>query len=921
MKLFVARLRAVEKRRGLIVVGVFLLVALSAGATSVLANGGLSGPRGRGDIPVPRASLSAAKHSKSIVVGHSVKNDVSRPLRSMPKKPFRGGGFEREASPNPRPVSRHQDAPDAARQTKAFEPNMPATTLNFNGIPFPGVNCNCAPPDTNGEVGATQYVQMVNSAFQVFNKTTGASLLGPVDINTVWNGFGGVCAGPSAGDPVVVYDQIANRWLISQFAGLSQDDPLTDECIAVSTTNDATGTWNRYDFHLGSDFYDYPKIGVWPDAYYMSANVFNAAGDAYLGPQPFAFDRTAMLAGNPATFITTTDSSVFNPFNDGMLPADLDGSTGPPAAAPEPFLMSGTTATWKLWRFHVDFTTPINSTFTLGGNLTPAAYTLLCPTARSCVPQLGTTSRLDGIGDRGMFRLAYRNFGDHEALVGNQTVSSGGVGGIRWYEIASATSGIPSFTQQSTYQPDTTWRWMGSAAMDRDGNLAVGFSASSAAINPQIRYAGRLALDSPNVLADGEATMFAGPGSQIGSGSRWGDYSDLTVDPVDDCTFWYTQEYYATTSQFNWRTRIGNFKFPSCNNPDASLAIRSTPDAAAVNAGAQAGFTVKLINGGGGSEANLAVTDNLPSGAGISWAIDAGNSDPGWSITGSAPNQSLTYTPTTLASQTVVRAHVVSATTTNSCGTYTNTASFTGDHGTGNASGSTTVKCSWPITVAKAGTGSGTVASSPAGISCGATCGAAFAGGTPMTLTATAATGSTFAGWSGGGCAGAGVCTFVLNGARTVTATFTLQSRHLTVLKTGNGRGTVTSAPAGIGCGTACNLGFPYGTAVTLTAKPTPNSIFSGWSGACAGKAGCPLSMTLDRTATATFKAKCVVPKLLGLTLSKAKARITRAHCRVGKVTKKPSSARKKGKVLGQKPKPGKRLAPGARVSVTVGRG
>jgi hypothetical protein len=193
--------------------------------------------------------------------------------------------------------------------------------------------------------------------------------------------------------------------------------------------------------------------------------------------------------------------------------------------------------------------------------------------------------------------------------------------------------------------------------------------------------------------------------------------------------------------------------------------------------------------------------------------------------------------------------------------------------------------------------------------------------GTPVTLTATAATGSTFTGWSGGGCAGAGVCTFVLNGPKSITATFTLQSRHLTVLKKGNGHGTVTSAPAGIGCGTTCNVGFPYGSAVTLTAKPTPNSIFIGWSGACAGKAACPLSMTLDRTATATFKAKCVVPKLLGLTLSKAKARITRAHCRVGKVTKKPSSARKKGKVLSQKPKPGKRLAPGARVSVTVGRG
>jgi hypothetical protein len=268
-------------------------------------------------------------------------------------------------------------------------------------------------------VGATQYVQIVNEGLQVFDKSTQASLLGPVGITTLWNGFGGVCQNAGDGDP-------------------------------------------------------------------------------------------------------------------------------------------------KLWRYHVDFATPANSTFTLGGNLTPAGYTELCPTSRSCVPQAGTTSKLDGLADRGMFRLAYRNFGDHEALVGNQTVSSNGVAGIRWYEINHATSGTPAFTQQSAYQPDTTWRWMGSAAMDESGDLAVGFSASSASISPQIRYAGRLAGDPPNMLAQGEATLFSGIGSQTGTSNRWGDYSDMTVDPVDNCTFWYTNEYYSTTSCFNCRTRIGTFSFPGC---------------------------------------------------------------------------------------------------------------------------------------------------------------------------------------------------------------------------------------------------------------------------------------------------------------------------------------------------------------------
>ena len=191
------------------------------------------------------------------------------------------------------------------------------------------------------------------------------------------------------------------------------------------------------------------------------------------------------------------------------------------------------------------------------------------------MPQLGTTTLLDGIGDRAMFRSAYRRFADgHEALVGNMTVSSGGVAGIRWFEIDHATSGTPAFAQQSTYQPDTTWRWMGSAAMDRDGDLALGFSASSAVMNPQIRYAGRLSTDPSGTLAQGEETLFAGTGSQIVV-RRWGDYSDLTVDPVDDCTFWYTQEYYSApppgpqSAYFDWRTRIGSFSFPSCGKKPA----------------------------------------------------------------------------------------------------------------------------------------------------------------------------------------------------------------------------------------------------------------------------------------------------------------------------------------------------------------
>ena len=174
--------------------------------------------------------------------------------------------------------------------------------------------------------------------------------------------------------------------------------------------------------------------------------------------------------------------------------------------------------------------------------------------------ELLSSNYLDGIGDRLMFRLAYRNFGDHESVVGNFTVSSGGVAGIRWFELRNVTSGPVTVYQQSTYQPDTTWRWMGSAAMDGQGNLAIGFSASSSSIHPQLRYAGRLATDPLNTLAQGEAHLYDGAGSQTGSGNRWGDYSSLTIDPVDDATFWYTNEYYSSNTSYNWRTRIGSFK-------------------------------------------------------------------------------------------------------------------------------------------------------------------------------------------------------------------------------------------------------------------------------------------------------------------------------------------------------------------------
>ena len=396
--------------------------------------------------PAPGAGLGQ-DIKQNMTVSGSYRNDTSIPLRDMKPQPVFTKG-EREANRNPKIPTKHTDSPDLVVQdsfsglNSLVAPNMPNPILNFNGIPFPGVACNCAPPDTNGEVGATQYVQIANEGFQVFDKTTGASLLGPAGISTVWSGFGGVCETAGSGDPVVLYDQLANRWVITQFAGSGVP---TDECIAVSTTSDATGAYNRYGFHLGTNFFDYPHLGVWPDAYYMSMNIFNSAGTAFLGPQPFAFDRAKMLAGLPATFITPGITGGAG--EETSLPADLDGSILPPPGAPASFVEFPAGGAFRVFHFHVDFTTPANSTFTLFASPPAAGFTL----RTAGIPQLGTTSLLGNLADRLMFRLATRFFADgHEATVGNFTVQSGAIAAPRWFELQNVTAGPVTVAQQGT---------------------------------------------------------------------------------------------------------------------------------------------------------------------------------------------------------------------------------------------------------------------------------------------------------------------------------------------------------------------------------------------------------------------------------------------------------------------------------------
>jgi hypothetical protein len=439
------------------------------------------------------------------------------------------------------------------------QPLLASQLLNFDGIPVNGGGGGfVAPPDTNGAVGLYQFVQIVNLAFAVYNTSDGSLASGPSVTNSLWSGFGGDCEMRNDGDPVVLYDKLADRWLITQFTvrPFRTGSGTFLQCMAVSTSGDATGTYNLYAFDFGpDDLIDYGKFSVWTDAYYGNMNTFNRTGTAYKYSTECAFDRIAMQNGDPGAQAVCFHA----PGNGGFLSADLDGFNPPPDGSPNPFVELFTSTSLAIWPFHVDFGTPGNSTFGPPVFVPVAAFSVPPGTT---VPQAGTAQRLDTLGDRMMFRLAYRNFGDHESIVATHSVGTSGQVSVRWYEIQDP-NGTPFVNQQGTFAPDAGFRWMGSIAMDQVGNIAIGYSESSPTETPSVRFTGRLNTDPPGTLED-EAIIFTGPASQTSGLNRWGDYSAITLDPNDDCTFWYTTEYIPFAGAFNWNTRIGSFVMPNC---------------------------------------------------------------------------------------------------------------------------------------------------------------------------------------------------------------------------------------------------------------------------------------------------------------------------------------------------------------------
>ncbi len=482
-------------------------------------------------------------------------------------------------------------APSRATRIRAL---APTPLVSVPGIPATGF----LPPDPVGDVGPRHYIQAVNVAFSIYDKL-GNVLVGPTPINSLWAGFGGPCDVQNNGDPMVRYDPLADRWVISQFALPGH------QCFAVSRTSDpVAGGWYLYAFPTPA-FPDYPKIGVWPDGYYMGTQRGFPGG----GLDVYAFERANMLNGLPALSV-----SIFVPAPSlFLLPSDLDGPA-PPIGTPNFFLRQidgnvfGGLDRLEVFAFKVNWGSPLLSTFTGPVSLPTDPFdSVLCGGGLigACIPQPPPGPKLESLTVWAMQPLHYRNFGSHETLTVNHTVDVGGDhAGVRWYELRRPPAGAWSIFQQGTHAPDAEHRWMGSVAMNKAGALAVGYSVSSSTVFPGIRYAGREAFDLPGTLSLGETTLVAGGGSQTHFSTRWGNYSSMDVDPVDDCTFWYTAEYYTATSVAGWATQIGAFKLADCAAPtpptlapshQVGLAVGGllTDNALPLNAGGEIGFSYR----------------------------------------------------------------------------------------------------------------------------------------------------------------------------------------------------------------------------------------------------------------------------------------------------------------------------------------
>jgi S-layer homology domain len=549
---------------------------------------------------------------------------LDQDLRSLPYIPPSEEIEERRFTRHPRPET---GAPPPISGFARFQsllegvlapvPAMPGPVLTFDGMNAAQSGCPCLPPDSDGDVGPNHYVNVVNSSIKVFDKsgnplngangTTFNSFFAPLGNSTPCG------AGQNKGDPFVFYDHLANRWVVSDFAFPVFPGNSFYECIGVSKTGDpVSGGWWLYALQVdpmnANRLGDYPKMAMWnsggnppQNAYFLTMNEFTASGPSdFKGVRVYALDRASMINGGLTHAIGLTIDAATLGDAYSLVPASFRTGSTPPAGTDE-FLLAidsplngGVTLTKvKGWRFHVDFDNPANSFLGVGPGPNNAPHApnaqitvngfvdAFTNTTTNLVPQQGTQERLDTLGDKIMTPVVYQNLSGTESLWADHTVCTDvnctGPTAVRWYQFNVTGGNFPAapVQQQSwTNGNDGLWRWMPSIAANQNGNVAIGYSASSPAQFPSIRYAGRLIADPPNNLGQGEAIMKSGGGFQTHSTGRWGDYSMTTVDPADNKTFWHVNEYYPATSSSSWSTRIGKFNFNSCTPaPSCSACV------------------------------------------------------------------------------------------------------------------------------------------------------------------------------------------------------------------------------------------------------------------------------------------------------------------------------------------------------------
>lgn len=549
------------------------------------------------------------------------------PIKEIPR------GFEPPAELNPVPVNPVPKVVDKnAERQRAWDRQHPqgrAFTTPVNNLDGQG-NTGVSPSDVNGDIGPNHYLQSINGSggalVRIYNKLDGTAVGPAFAMETL--GTGGACAS-GFGDPVVLYDELANRWILTEFTS-----GANDLCVYISNgSNPVAATWTRYNFTMPA-FPDYPHYGIWPDAIYVGANEGATAGARPV----YAFDRVKMLAGLPATFQRFTLPTLAGFGFQAWQPADHDGGLAPPpAAAPGIFMRhrddeshnagsnDPTHDFVEYAQLHIDFATPANSSLTgpVAIQVSEFDSNLNGLSAFNAFPQ-PSGQKLDPLREQVMNKLYYRNFGGYEALIGNfvTDVDGADTGGVRWFELRRSGGIANPWTlfQEGTYAPADAGgpadRWMAGSAMDETGNIALGYSVvrQSPAIPPGVRYVGRLVGDTAGVMTTAETTLVNGGGSQ--GGERWGDYHSLSVDPVDGCTFWLTAQYVPTSS---WATRIGAFRFDECGAPTFTFNGSSNSAQVCTALGAAVVPSIQLTIGsvnGFVDPVSLAFPNPLPTGFG-----------------------------------------------------------------------------------------------------------------------------------------------------------------------------------------------------------------------------------------------------------------------------------------------------------------